>query len=49
MDLITDLEESKEKDILMETHTRLTNIYNTLSSTYHKEKSNNPNNSLVLG
>ena len=49
IDLINDLEVSEEKDKLMETHARLSNIYNDLSVTYHSEKSSNPNNSLVLG
>ena len=49
MDLITALESSKEKDKLLEAHGRLASIYDTLSVTYHEEKSNNPNNSLVLG
>ena len=49
MGLITALESSKEKDKLLEAHGRLASIYDTLSVMYHEEKSNNPNNSLVLG
>lgn len=50
MDLIEDLDESvPEKKQLQATVQRLIQAYDKLSNKYHTEKSNNPDNSLVLG
>lgn len=50
MDLIEDMDETvPEKKELQATVQRLIAAYDKLSSKYHTEKANNPDNSLVLG
>ena len=49
MDLINELPEGNEKNELQQTSKRLMEIYDKLSNQYHTEKSQNTNNSLVLG
>ena len=47
--IIEDMEESGEKKDLQEQAERLLLRYNELSQKYHKEKTDNKRNSLVLG
>lgn len=49
MDLIEELPESDEKSNLLNTQTRLCDMYASLSNQYHEEKLSNTDNSLVLG
>ena len=49
MDLIDELPESQDKEKLLETQSRLCDIYASLSNLYHTEKLSNADNSLVLG
>jgi len=49
IDLIDQLEESKEKSKLLEMQNRLCDSYASLSNQYHEEKVSNADNSLVLG
>jgi hypothetical protein len=49
MDLIEALEDSDEKKELLALQKSLIDQYDTLSNKYHTEKSQNENNSLVLG
>ncbi len=48
MDLIDELEDSKEKEDLVEIQNRLKDAYNQLSKRYHDEKVDNVNNNLVM-
>ena len=49
MDLIDELPDGEEKAELQATSKRLMDTYDKLSNQYHSEKSQNTNNSLVLG
>jgi len=49
MDLIEGLEESDDKNALLEKQQELVEAYERLSNKYHTEKKDNLNNSLVLG
>lgn len=49
MDLVAALPDGADKLELLETQQRLLDAYDQLADQYHKEKSSNPENSLVLG
>ena len=49
MDLVAALPDSDDKSELLETQQRLLDAYDQLADQYHKEKTSNPDNSLVLG
>jgi hypothetical protein len=49
MDLVAALPDGDDKTELLETRQLLLDVYDQLADQYHKEKSSNQDNSLVLG